>query len=163
MLSTIERIIFLKGVPFFESLTVEQLKVLATVCEELFFEKDTRIVNQGDPGGTLYMIINGRVTIEVERRKGSFARLSSLDAHSYFGEANLFDGSPHDAAAIAVQDTMILQLRREPLVALARQYPDLSLELINVLSLRLREAQVRIAELTRTRPRELHNLFDKLD
>jgi hypothetical protein len=35
--------------------------------------------------------------------------------------------------------------------------------LINVLSQRLREANDRVAELTRTRPRELHKLFDKFD
>lgn len=163
VLSTIERIIFLKGVPFFQGMTVEQLKVLATVCEEKFFEKDARIVTQGDHGGTLYMIINGRVGIEQERRKGSFARLSTLDAHSYFGEANLFDNSPHEASAIAVQDTLTLQLHREPLIALARQHPDLSLELINVLSQRLREANARVADLTRTRPRELHKLFDQFE
>jgi len=33
----------------------------------------------------------------------------------------------------AIQDTRTLRLRREPLIALARQHPDLSLELINVL------------------------------
>jgi CRP-like cAMP-binding protein len=49
------------------------------------------------------------------------------------------------------------------MIALSRQYPDLSLELINVLSNRLREANDRIAELTRTRPRELQKLIDKFD
>ena len=124
---------------------------------------DTRILEQGDPGGALYVVVNGRVGIEQEKRKGSFARLATIDAHSYFGEMNLFDNSPHSASAIAVQDTLALRLRREPLIALARQYPDLSLELINVLSGRLREASDRIAELTRTRPRELHKLFDQFD
>jgi hypothetical protein len=45
---------------------------------------------------------------------------------------------------------------------LARQYPDLSLELINVPSARLREANHRIAKLTRTRPGELLKLYDQL-
>jgi CRP-like cAMP-binding protein len=49
------------------------------------------------------------------------------------------------------------------LIALARQYPELSLELIQVLSQRLSESNNRIAELTRARPRELHRLFDQFD
>jgi CRP-like cAMP-binding protein len=76
---------------------------------------------------------------------------------------NLFDNSPRSATAIALQDTLILRLRREPLIALARQYPDLSLELINVLSERLRESNDRIADLTRTRTRELQKFYDKFD
>lgn len=163
LLSAIEKIIFLKEVPFFQGMTVDQLRVLANVCEEEYFEEDARIFNQGDSGGALYVVVSGRVALEQEKRKGSFARLGTVEAHSYFGEMNLFDDSPRSSAAVAVQDTLTLRLRREPLIALARQYPDLSLELINVLSQRLREANSRIAELTRTRPRELHKLFDKFD
>lgn len=163
MLATIERITFLKGVPFFQGMTIAQLRVLATVCEEHFYARDAPIFNPGDAGGTLYVIVSGRVAVEQERRKGSFARLATLEAHAYFGETSLFDNSDHDAATIAIQDTLTLQLRREPLIALTRQHPDLSLELINVLSQRLREANTRVAELTRTMPRQLHKLFDQYE
>lgn len=163
VLSAVEKIIFLKGVPFFQDMTIDQLTVLANVCEEKIFEEDVRIFNEGDPGGTLYVVVSGRVGIEQEKRKGSFARLATIEAHSYFGETNLFDNSPQSVSAIALQDTLTLRLRREPLIALARQYPELSLKLINVLSQRLREANDRVADLTRTRPRELHKLFDQFE
>jgi CRP/FNR family transcriptional regulator len=161
MLSIIEKIIFLKEVPFFQGMTIDQLRVLANVCEEELFEEDTRIFNPGDAGGILYVVVSGRVGIEQEKRPGSFARLADVEAHSYFGEANFFDDSTRTTSAVTIQDTLTLRLRREPLIALTRQHPDLSLELINVLSHRLREANDRIADLTRTRPRELHKLFDQ--
>jgi CRP-like cAMP-binding protein/HEAT repeat protein len=163
VLSTIEKIMFLKEVPFFQGMTVDQLRVLATVCEEGMFSADSQIFVQGDPGGALYVVVSGRIAIEQERRKGSFARLATVEAHSYFGEQNLFDNSPRSVSAIALQDTLTLRLRREPLIALARRHPDLSLELINVLSQRLREANDRVAELTRTKPRELHKLYDQYE
>jgi CRP/FNR family cyclic AMP-dependent transcriptional regulator len=163
VLSTIEKIIFLKEVPFFQGMTIDQLKVLANVCEEEFFKEDVRIFHQGDLGGVLYVVVSGRVGIEQEKRKGSFARLATMGPHTYFGEMNLFDNSPRSASAIALQDTLTLRLRREPLIALARQYPSLSLELINVLSARLRETSDRVADLTRTRPRELHKFYDKFE
>ena len=34
-----EKIIFLKEVPFFHGMTIEQLKILANVCEEKLFEE----------------------------------------------------------------------------------------------------------------------------
>ncbi|MBN1993217.1 MAG: HEAT repeat domain-containing protein [Anaerolineae bacterium] len=164
MLSTIEKVIFLKKVPFFQGMTIDQLRTLANVCEEELFEQGTPIFNEGETGGTLYVVVSGKVAIEKEgKRKGSFARLSTIDAHSYFGEMNLFDNSPYASSAIALQDTLTLRLRREPLIALARQYPDMSLELINVLSQRLREMNDQVVELTRAKPRELHKLFDKFD
>ncbi|MFL5805285.1 MAG: HEAT repeat domain-containing protein [Roseiflexaceae bacterium] len=163
VLSTIEKVLFLKEVPFFQGMTVDQLKALATVCEEGVFAASSQIFAQGDSGGALYVVVSGRVGIEQERRKGSFARLATIEAHSYFGEMNLFDDSPRSVAAIALQDTLTLRLRREPLIALARRHPDLSLELINVLSQRLREANDRIAELTRTKPRELLKLYEQYE
>ena len=120
-----------------------------------------RLFEQGDPGGVLYLVVSGRVGIEQEKRKGSSARLATVEAHSYLGETDFFDNNIHTNSAIAIQDSLTLRLRREPLIALARQHPDLSLELINVLSARLREANDRIAGLARTRPRELHKLFDQ--
>ncbi len=163
LLSTIEKIIFLKEVPFFQGMTIYQLEVLANISEEKLFHEDERIFEEKDAGGALYVVVNGRVGIEQERRKGSYARLATLGPRAYFGETSLFDNSPRSSSAIAIQDTLTLRVRREPLIALARQYPDLSLELISVLSHRLRDANDRIADLTRTRPRELQKLFDKFD
>lgn len=163
MLSTIERIIFLKEVLFFREMTVDQLKVLASVCEEAFYTEDTLIYKEGDPGGQLYVVVQGRVSIERESRKGVVARLATIEAYSYFGEMNLFDASPRTDTAVALQDTITLTLRREPLIALARQYPDLSLELINVLSQRLRETTDQVASLTKSHPRALHKVFDQLE
>ena len=48
-------------------------------------------------------------------------------------------------------------------MALIRQHPDMSLELIKVLSTRLREANDHITRLTRSKPRQLQKLYDKLD
>ena len=163
MLSTIDRIIFLKEVPFFQSMTIDQLKVLASVCEEKLFEKDARIFNNGDPGGVLYLVVNGRVGIEHEKRPGSFARLADVNAYSYFGESNFFDNSQRTTSAVAIRDTLTLQLRREPVIELARQNPNLALELINVLSQRLRENSDRVADLTRSQPRALNKLYDQFD
>lgn len=162
MLSAIEKVIFLKEVPFFQGMTVDQLRILANVCEEEYFPADTRIFSEGDPGGVLYIVVSGRVGIEQEKFKGSYARLATLDALHYFGETDFFDDSCRTNSAIAIRDTLTLRLRHEPLIALARLDPDLTLELINVLSMRLREANERIAELTRTHTEKLNKLYDQL-
>jgi CRP/FNR family transcriptional regulator, cyclic AMP receptor protein len=162
MLSEIEKVIFLKEVHFFQNMTLEQLRVLASVCEEEFFPAETHIYKEGDPGGILYIVVSGRVGIEQQKRKGFVARLVTLEPHTYFGEIDLFNDHCRTNSAIAIRDTLVLRQRREPLIALARKYPELSLELINALSARLREANQQIAELTRTLPSTLQDLYDQL-
>lgn len=162
-LSESERILFLKQVNFFQGFSTDQLKMLASICEVESFPKDVTIFKEGEPGGILYIVISGRVGIEREgERKGSVVRLATLEAHSPFGEMNLFDDSPRSASALTIEDTRLLKLLREPLVALMRQYPDMLLELIKFLSQRIREANDQIAHLSRSRPRQLNQLYDKL-
>lgn len=153
----------LKEVPFFQGMTVDQLRVLASVCEEELFPAGTRIFAEGEPGGVLYVVVNGQVGIEQEKAAGASVRLATRGAYTSFGEMNLFDGTPHTVVALALQDTLTLSLYREPLLALTRRHPDLLLELINVLSQSLRNAHGQIATLTRTRPRKLQRLYDQFE
>lgn len=161
-LSLVEKLILIENIPFFTSISIDQLRILAKACEQEFLPAGDRLYKEGDPGGILYVIVSGRVGIERHKFKGSYARLATIDAKGYFGESDLFDGHNRSNSAIAICDTLVLRLRREPLIALARQNPDLSLELIKVLSSRLREATIHIADLTKTHPQILHKLYDQL-
>lgn len=163
MLSIIDRIIFLKEVPFFQGMKIEHLKALASLCEEKFFEKGNYIYRNGDAGGVLYVVVNGRVGIEQEKRAGSFVRISEAEAYSYFGETDFFDNSPRSTSAVVIRDTLVLSLRREPVIEFAREDPNLTLDLINVLSNRLRENNDRLAEMTRAQPRQLDKFFNQFD
>ncbi|NJL34109.1 MAG: Crp/Fnr family transcriptional regulator [Chloroflexaceae bacterium] len=163
MLSTIERIIFLKQVSFFQSMSVDELGILAAVCEERFVEQDTQIIRQNDAGGTLFVIVNGKVGIEYEKSSSSVARVATLGANAYFGEVSLFDTGIYGTSAVTIRDTLLLCLDREPLVALVWQYPDIAIALINVISQRLREANDRITELTRSRPSQLASLYEQFE
>ena len=164
MLSAIEKIIFLKQVSLFQNLTLDHLKVLSTICEEEAFEEGKTICEEGEPGGTLYVIVMGKVAIErTGRRKGVRTQVATFEANACIGEMTLFDNSLRTATAVALQNTLTISLRREPLLALTRQYPDLLLDLINILSQRLRETSSQVAKHTRSQPRELHRLFDELD
>ena len=163
MLSGIERMILLRDVPFFHSMAVEQLVILSSACDELAVAADEAVYAQGTPGGAVYVIVAGRIALEQEQRRGSSARIATLDAGGFFGEADLFDDAPRAMTALAIQPARLLRLRREPLLALMRRHPELSLAIIGVLSQRLRAADERIAELAPRRPRQLHQVFDRLE
>jgi len=151
-------------VTFFQGMSNDQLKGLACICEEEFIPKGTSIFKEGDPGSVLYIVVQGSVAIEREgERKNSIVRLATLETRSSFGEMGLFDNSPRSTGAFTVEDTKVLKLRVEPVVGLMRQHPDMLLELIKVLSQRLREANEQVTHLSRSMPRQLHQLYDKLE
>ena len=65
--------------------------------------------------------------------------------------------------AIAVEDSLLLKLRAEPFQTIIHQHPEMSAELLKVLSMRLREADDQIAHLSRSTPRQLQKLYDRLE
>ncbi len=164
VLSVVEKIIFLKEVPFFEDMTISQLKVLANVCYEEFFSADSVIFDEGAPGGTLYVVVSGKVGIERKNNiTNTSVRLKTVEMRSYFGESTLFDNSETTTTAIALEDTLALRLSHEPLVALIQENPELSLQLIKVLSKRIQQTDEQVADLSRQRSRAMHKVYDKLD
>lgn len=163
MLSTIERVIFLKQVHFFENMTIEQLRIIAGVSEERTVARDEIIFAEGDVGDTLHIVVRGSVGIERRgRHAGSVVRLASLSSGQYFGEMSIFDEQPRSATAISLDLSLLLSLRRAPLMALIQENPAMSLELIRVLSRRLRESNARLTAASKSRPRVLERLFDDL-
>lgn len=161
-LSAVERAIFLKQVPFFAGMTVDQLRILAGIAEEQDFEEGDVIFAEGSPGEALYVIVGGRVGIEREPKEGRVQRLETLGRRQYFGERTIFDGAPHENRAVALDHVHLLVIRREPLLALIRRSPDISLSLVEVLSKRLREADSKLAARTRAKPDKVMRLYDRL-
>jgi HEAT repeat protein len=152
MLSSIERIMFLQSVPFFQGMTIEQLRVVAAACEEASFPPGVHIITEGEPSSALYVIVQGQVEITYvppDALPGNApTHLATLGAHAHIGEMTLFDNQPASASALALTNTSTLKLHREQAQQLCHHYPDLSLALIHVLSQRLREANQRISELS---------------
>jgi HEAT repeat protein len=163
MLNVIGKVIFLKQVPFFQGMTLEQLRILASISEQVEFEPGQKIYTQDEPGDALYVIVNGHVTIQKQgRRRGMVTRLATLGPKDFFGETSFLDSEPHSADAVAMESASLLIVRQAPFLALIRQYPDLAIGLIQVFSQRLRQANDTLAEKTQAKPKELIDLYDKL-
>jgi CRP-like cAMP-binding protein len=166
MLSIAERIHFLQEIPSFKSLTTEQLETLADFCEAKTFAAGTPIFRQGELGESLYIVVDGQVGIEREvTDENDTVSLTIIKSHEYFGLFSLFSQAPRSATTTAMKDSVVLHIKREAFVTFALQNPDLLIELNHVLSERLVEAYDKIAEMTRSRskPRELQKLYEKLD
>lgn len=151
VLSIVERMIFLKKVSFFQGVAVDQLKVLSSICDEALFTVDDVIFREGDRGDSLYVVVNGAVSIGIfSKSSEAFTELAVYRPNSAFGEMSLFDHSPRSASAVAKTDVLLLKLRSEPLLALMYQEPDLSIELLRSMSNNLRNANSRIASMSST-------------
>ncbi len=99
------RLPLLRPVPIFRGLSKGALLEVARKSTEVAYPPGATVVEQGDPGDLLCIIVHG--TVEVRRDGRSVAQMA---AGSYFGEISLIDGQPRSATVVAVDDVVLLTL-----------------------------------------------------
>ena len=165
MLSAQEKVQLLRNVSSFQELSDDQLGNLAGLCKEKTFPGGEIIFRQGEKGGVIYIVVEGKVAIEREIKERSDS-VSIMIAGPYdsLGEMSLFYDAPNSVTATAMEDTRTLWMENDVFVQFTKNDPDLLVELCEVLSKRLFEAYDKISEITSDqKPRELRKLYDKLD
>jgi hypothetical protein len=142
-LSTIERVLFLRGIDLFSELPGEEVAVIAQVCEEEYIPAGERFITQGDPGDRLYVIVDGEVIVEIEG-VGEVARRHS---RHIIGEMAIISDNPRSAHCTAVTDVTALSIQHDDFWDLMGERPKLSLGVIKVLSSLLDETVSQIYRL----------------
>jgi CRP-like cAMP-binding protein len=113
---------FLKTLPFFQDLAPWQLKKVTEVVFERIYEENENLFEQGQPGAALFLILEGRVAIELENN-GVRTPIAILEKGHFIGEMALLDESARSATARAVTPTKTLALYRNDLKRLIMSDP----------------------------------------
>ncbi len=143
-LSTIEKVLFLKGVELFTAIHGEDLVPLARVTHEAHFKAGEVFIRQGDLGTCLYIIVDGEVDIVI-RGVGQVARRA---ARGVIGEMAVISQQARSADCIAVGDVTALRIDHADFWELLDEQPQLARGVIHVLAQRLDEAVANLRRLT---------------
>jgi HEAT repeat protein len=137
------RVIFLKKVPLFQYLSLDDLLIIDEALAQKEFLAGEKVFAEGSLGAELCIVFRGSVVIR--KKSGTAEReLAQLGPGECFGEMALFDAAPRSATALAVSDCTLLTLERNRFHTLLTQRPEMALEMCRVLSLRLRAANERL-------------------
>ncbi len=103
-----ERVILLKTVDLFHETPDPVLSHIAQALEEVHASVGERIIEKGETGSCLYIIVEGRVRVHDGEHQ-----LSELHARDVVGEMALLDPEPRSASVTALEETTLLKLDRE--------------------------------------------------
>lgn len=98
------------------------------------FSVDEKIFLAGDPGSEMYVVKTGKVHIIA-----GGAVVEHIEANGVFGEMALIDGSPRSATAKAAEATEVAPVDKETFVYLVQKNPDFALEVMQLLTKRIRQ------------------------
>jgi CRP-like cAMP-binding protein len=141
-------ILRLRAVPLFDALPDAELAALATGLGRRTFGKGVFIFHKDSPGRVLYVIESGRVRLFVISETGQEISTNLFGPGEIFGELAALDGRPRATGAVAVETTVVLTLRREDLLRALETSPRLAMNLMAVLTDRLRYAMKGVEDLS---------------
>jgi CRP-like cAMP-binding protein len=125
----------LQAQPLFTDMESDQIQALAKSGRHLRYGKGEKIITQGDPGGSMYVLSSGIAQVTVER-DGRVSDLGELVSGECFGEISLLTGNPRTASVTAKTDCDIVEIDKSAMRDLLKQYPRLADHLSETLSTR---------------------------
>ena len=112
--------------PLFSDLSHEAFVELVERCPLRRFDAGERIIQQGEPGDSFYVICEGRASV-LREDDGLAHPVAALEAGEFFGEVALLAGGPRTASVYALtDDTQVLEISGQLLMELARRHPGVA-------------------------------------
>jgi CRP-like cAMP-binding protein len=147
VLSTIERVLLLKGADMFKAISTEDLVPVARVASELTIAAGETWIHEGEPGDCLYVLVSGEASIEVR----GVGPVATRGPRSVIGEMAVISGQPRSADCVAITEITAVRVSREEFWELLYERPPLALGVITVLAQRLDEAVKNLSTLQKAR------------
>ncbi len=163
-LSLEEKVRLLSMVDVFESLVRDELVELANKARDTHLERGEVLGRPQEEGSEeLYVLKEGRVQLYVEIPEGGEVTLSVVEGGSVFGELALGGLRSGEVYARALVPSLVCSLKTQDVQQLLESNPQVGIAMVRLLSERLREAEVRLAELAHMQvPARLANLILRL-
>ncbi len=138
----------LKTIPLFSNLENEHFAKIIHLVKLLKFDKGTFIFNEGEPGNGFYVVASGKVKIFKLSFEGKEQILHIYGPGKPFGEVPMFEGNNFPASAMAMNKSQIIFIPRDKFVNLISDTPGLAMNMLGMLSMRLREFTIQIENLS---------------
>lgn len=132
----------------FEGLPDDQIDKLSDISVEKTYQKGQTIFFEGDLAVGFYMVGEGKVKIAKMSPSGKEHILHIFGPGEPFGEVPVFYGQPFPATAEALMNTKTLFFPRKDFVQLIEINPSMALNMLAVLSFRLRRFASQIENLS---------------
>lgn len=101
----------------------EELQSMLAALEPRVFQQGEIILEQGQPGSSMFAIVEGSVEVVKTLKSGRRRTVALLGESEFFGEMALLSDMPRLASIRAFERTAVLELTRERLSKLVQERP----------------------------------------
>ena len=118
------------ALPLFSGVPKRHIGALAKLAWRVDHAPGEVIVQAGDRGNSMYLMLEGRARVVGKSRV--------LRPGDFFGEMALIDGGPRSATIIATSQVRVMMVQRRAFLKVLKQNPQIGLAIMETLAQRLR-------------------------
>jgi uncharacterized membrane protein len=145
----------LKNVPLFALLDDDELAVLSAQVDLKNFTPRQRIYKMADPGGRAYVLLSGRVSVTTVDEDHQEVVVSEPAPGELFGFASMFESTPHQTTATALEETVCIEVDRDDITVLLQRKPHAGLDILTALARQLHSAHQLVRARSLRNPNEV--------
>jgi CRP/FNR family transcriptional regulator, cyclic AMP receptor protein len=145
----------LKNVPLFALLDDEERAVLAGQVEVKTFALRQRIYKIGDPSGQAFVLVSGGVRVSTVDEDQQEVVVDEPAEGEFFGFASMLDQTPHQTEAIALSETICIEVDRHDISVLLERKPHAGMDMLAVLGRQFHAAQQLVRVRSTRNPNEV--------
>jgi len=145
----------LRGVPLFGLLDDDEMAVLAAHVEIRTFAPRQRIYRLGDLGDRAYVVVSGAVRVTTIDEDHQEVVVDEPTPGDFFGFASMLEQTPHQTAALAVEETVCVEVDRNDIETLLQRKPLSGMDMLAVLGRQFHTAHALIRLRAARNPNEV--------
>ena len=131
----------LRDVPLFALLDDDETAILAGQVELKKFAARQRIYKIDDIGGRAYVMVSGVVRVTMIDEDHQEVVVDQPSHGEFFGFASMLEGTPHQTTAVAVEETVCVEVDRDDIAVLLQRKPLAGMDMLTVLGRQFHTSQ----------------------
>jgi uncharacterized membrane protein len=123
----------LKQVPLFALLDQDETALLAGKVELKTYAPRQRIYKIGEPGGRAYVVVSGKARVTTVDEDQQEVVVDEPTPGDFFGFASMLQQTPHETGAMAMEETVCVEVDRDDIFELIQRKPHAGMDMLSVL------------------------------
>jgi CRP-like cAMP-binding protein len=134
-----------------EGFTEDQIKIFGPLLEDVSYQTNEVIFQQGDQANFLYFVMEGKVSIQFNPEDGPVLCVAEVEEGNVFGWSSALGSACYTSSAVCVEGGTFIRMDGEELKTICQEHPETGILILNrlasVIAQRLRGTHEQVVEL----------------
>lgn len=142
-----ENLTYLKKVPFFSSLSDQELIQIEEIVIDKQFSKGTTVFLEGEPGEAIYFVKSGTVKLSKIASDGRELIVHIFGPGNVFAEITLFHSHAYPVTCVVMEETVLGVIMNDDLEKLVESNGKMALSILKILNQHLWTLQTKLTQM----------------